>query len=866
MFLELTHGWEMKGSYSGFWKFGRSMELNLELKGFMDWIPAEVPGSVHWSLYQAGLLPDPYWDKNTPTCEWVNERDWLYRTSFDADPAWEGKRIRLICEGIDESATLLLNGRKLGNHEGMFVPFVLDITDLIDRSAPNKLIIALDRSPDGQAQLGYTDRVNHLKSRFGYKWDFCPRLVHIGIWKHVKLEITGEHRLENIHVTSEIVDGVANIGADISWESEIAGDINLEAAVLTPEGAGAAFVCKSVSARPGLQRVRVELQVPNPRLWWPNNEGDPTLYSLSVAILIPGDSPQLSDKKAESFGIRQLSFKSNPGAPRDAQPFTICVNGRDLYIRGWNFVPIDQLYGRYEPERYERLIALAKAANINLLRVWGGGLIEREAFYDLCDRNGIMVWQEMMQSSSGFNNEPSCNPEYLYRLISTMRSVIREKRNHPSLVIWCGGNELTEGGHLDAELIPLSDKHTTLRELGRLVHDLDPERLYLATSPTGPTFFLNEKAAGQNRCYDVHGPWKYGGAESHYRLYNGSDALLQSEFGGDGYCSLTSMKKFLPSEAIQADQTGLWSWVQHGGEYWNMDAQLLELFGTINDIGIKVQLSQWLQAEGIRYGLEANRRRSPRCSGSILWQMNEPYPNATCTSAVDYYGDPKLAYSWVARANAPSLISMSYDKASYAPNELFTGEVVLHIDGLIMLAEYEWSVTILDQCGSILHQANGKQVVEQRNIGEFLSSIEWPIPEGIETFFVRLEARSRGRTIRNEYSFAVSTSAPPLAAYLRMSRTELQVTRVCESDGKCKVAIRNNGPTVALWVRVEAELTGTWSASDVRRPLSDGFLLFPGEERKLDTFAEADSGERWAVSALNANNLIYDVFLGESGD
>jgi len=860
MFVELTHGWEMKGSYSGFWRFGRSMELNLELKGFMDWIPAEVPGSVHWSLHQAGLLPDPYWDKNTPACEWVNERDWLYRTSFDADPAWEGKRIRLICEGIDESATLLLNGHELGRHEGMFVPFVLDITDFIDRSAPNKLIIALDKSPDGQAQLGYTDRVNHLKSRFGYKWDFCPRLVHIGIWKHVKLEITGEHRIENIHVTSEITEGVAIISADTSWESEVAGDIILEATVLTSEGAEAAFVSKSVSARPGLQRARLELQVPEPRLWWPNNEGDSTLYRLHVAIRIPGDSPQLSDEKTENFGIRQLSFKSNPGAPRDAQPFTICVNGRELYIRGWNFVPIDQLYGRYEPERYEKLIALAKAANINLLRVWGGGLIEREAFYDLCDRNGIMVWQEMMQSSSGFNNEPSSNPEFLYRLISTMRSVIREKRNHPSLVIWCGGNELTEGGHLDEELIPLSDKHTTLRELGRLVHDLDPERLFLATSPTGPTFFLSEEVAGKGRSYDVHGPWKYGGAESHYRLYNGSDALLQSEFGGDGYCSLTSMRKFLPSDAIQADQTGSWSWIHHGGEYWNMDAQLSELFGTIADMATKVQLSQWLQAEGIRYGLEANRRRAPKCSGSILWQMNEPYPNATCTSAVDYYGDPKLAYSWVARANAPSLISMSYGKAAYAPNERFAGEVVLHIDELETPAEYGWCVTILDQCGSIVHQVNGVQRVEQRNIGEFLCSIDWPVPEGIETFFVRLEAHSDGRTVHNEYSFTVSQSAPPLASYLSLLRTELQVFRTREEDGSCTITIRNGGATVAMWVRVEVDVNGGGSTSVSRRPLSDGFLLFPGEENRLAAYTKTGSGELWTVSALNSLpiNILFD--------
>ncbi|QNK57235.1 glycoside hydrolase family 2 protein [Paenibacillus sp. PAMC21692] len=862
MKVVLLNNWELTGSYPGFWAFGRSMEVNAELRGVVPWIPAEVPGSVHWDLHRAGYLLDPYFGMNAPACEWVNERDWLYRNSFTSESAWQGKRIALVLEGVDYTAKVLLNGKELGSHSGMFTPGEFDLSDSLRYGESNTLVVVLERSPDGEAQLGYTDRVDHLKSRFGYRWDFSPRLVHIGLWKEVCLKITESCVLENVKLEAlPGSDGTGELTVSAVLESGQSGPYRLIAELHDPEGASVGAISHGGEAVPGLQSVRFTMEVPHVRLWWPNGYGEQPLYRLELRLETAdakNGSYILSDSYSAQVGFRELAFQANPGAPADALAYTIDVNGAPIYIKGWNWVPVDQLYGRNREELLKHLIMLAKQANVNMLRVWGGGLIEKELFYRLCNEAGILIWQEMMQSSSGFNNEPSVKPEFLHTLSRTMRHAIREKRNHPSMAIWCGGNELTEGGHLGERMMPLTDRQANLRVLRDLASDLDASRLFLPTSPTGPTFFLDAEKSGQGVMHDVHGPWKYSGVTEHYRLYNGSDALLHSEYGGDGFASMMSLRRFLPEDKLQTEQSGSVEWLLHGYEYWNMDEQLKSLFGPrLNTLEQMVDVSQWLQAEGIRYAVEANRRRAPYCSGSLLWQFNEPYPNLSCTSAIDYYGDPKLAYSWVAQANRNLHVSLQYDAISYLPGEVYRATVYITNDGF---EQGQWDVEWRAFTGTGDKLADG--LFEHNNLKILttgIGSIEFHVPDS-GAFFVTLQvidAAEQRVLSDNEYAFAVreQEDAAPLQAFLTMPGTALKWETV-EVDGGTRMTVTNSGETVALWVRISGATPHVDAAAaasqPVVRPLKDGFLLAPGQT-VVHYFEGIMPEERqWVVKALNS--------------
>ena len=823
----------------------------------MPWVPASVPGSVHWDLYQNGIIPDPYWHTNALACEWVSERDWLYRTELDIDENWRGRRIRLVCEGIDYSAKVRVNGKPIGEHTGMFTPAVMDLTPHVNPGEVNTLLIGVKKSPDGVGQLGYTNEVDHLKSRFGYKWDFCPRLVHAGLWKPVFLWITGTSWIDDVHIRTDVGTEGVKVHVNVAIESERGGDAHIAIWIKAPDGSVVGRISQEVISRPGLQRVDASLPIKDPQLWWPNGYGEQPLYEAEVKVwkTAEGESEQQpSDARSVTFGIRSIEFRQNPGSPADSLAYTMVVNGQQMYVKGWNWGPVDQLFGRDLHDHYRHMIELAKAAHVNLLRVNGAGPIERELFYDLCDRDGILLWQEMPQSSSGFNNEPSADPAFLHLLQSTMRHVIREKRNHPCLAIWCGGNELTEGGHLQEQLVPLTDRHPNLRMLRDLVWDLDPDRLFLPSSPTGPEFRLEKTTGRKGAAHDVHGPWKYGGLRHHYELYNQSDALLHSEFGCDGHASYRSMQRFLPIEYIDPAKSDSMSWQMHGYQYWTIDGILAQCFGEVRDMQKKIVLGQWLQAEGIRYGVEANRRRAPNCSGSLLWQLNEPYPNVSCTSAVDYYGDPKLAYSWVALANRPIHVSMRYDTVAPAIGDEFHGTVFLTADmPLPESMTVKWSIRTSE--GTVLQEER----VPFRYAGDFtqeLSSVRWLIPSHVNSFFVTLGVSSQadGRhLVSNEYAFAVhspGTGQPSLKAFLQIPDTEMTLRETVQ-NGKTVLRLTNIGRNVGLWARVEGKISG--QEGRVIRPIEDGVLLFPGEERDLEVAAQGKGGSEveWSVSGVN---------------
>ena len=547
--------WQFKGWVGDEWRW--HVDKPWDAPG---WLPARVPGSVVDDLARAGEVPTPYFERNSRLAEWAAQRTWVYRTRVTGGA--------LQFDGVDYECEVFVDGEHVLSHTGLFTPFTVDVPD-----GEHVLTVAILPAPVSEPQVGVTSRVRVHKPRMNYGWDFCPRLVHQGIWRRV-----GEPRT---YPSVTYVDGVGRVELD----------------------------------------GKLLLEVEQPELWWPNGSGEQRLYRA-------GDW---------GVGFRTVELLPNDGAPGDALPYTLVVNGERVFMRGWNWVPIDVNYGVPRPEKLERLLRLAARANVNVLRVWGGGVIESDEFYAWCDRLGILVWQEFSQSSSGLESTPSDDPEFVGALAADARSIVRSRAHHPSLFAWCGGNELAWP---DGE--PVDERAPAIRALGDVVRELDPGRLWLPTSPTGP-----------RGTWDMHGPWEHQGLRAHYEHYDSRRNLIHSEFGVEGMANDLSM--IAPEHHWPADRSN--PVYEHLGAWWNNAPLVQEVFGgRIEDVDTMRRASQWLQYDGLRYAVEATIRRAWHASGVLPWQFNESFPNAWCTSAVDWWGNPKPAYFGVARAyrGAPS--------------------------------------------------------------------------------------------------------------------------------------------------------------------------------------------------------------------
>ncbi|HZS23548.1 MAG TPA: glycoside hydrolase family 2 TIM barrel-domain containing protein [Gaiellaceae bacterium] len=539
--------WQLRGCLGREWEWHVGADKPWDAP---HWLPARVPGSVLDDLVRAGVVPSPYHERDSLLAEWVPERSWIYRRRVTGPGI-----VRF--EGVDFEATVFVDGEERAHHVGLFTPFDVPVDE-----GEHVLAVVVHASPESEPQVGRTSEVRVHKPRMSYGWDFCPRMVHQGIWRSVVLHDDPPADEQPV-VTLEDGVGVVRLGGE-------------------------------------------EVRIEEPELWWPNGSGAQRLYHVELA------------GRPFEVGFRTVELRDG---------YSLVVNGERVAIRGWNWTPIDPLYGVPRPEKLARLLELAARANVNLLRVWGGGLIESEEFYAHCDRLGLLVWQEFSQSSSGLDSTPAADEEFVRTLADDARAIVPGRRAHPSLAVWCGGNELTA-----------DDSHPALGALRGVVEELDPGRVWLPTSPRGE---------------DVHGPWEHQGLRAHYELYDGLTARLHSEFGVEGMTNRESLEALIDAEhRWPADRSN--PVYEHLGAWWCNEALVQSCFGArLTSLESLRRASQWLQYDGLRYAVEAAQRRG---CGTIPWQFNESFPNAWCTAAVDYHGVPKPAYFGVARAyrGAPS--------------------------------------------------------------------------------------------------------------------------------------------------------------------------------------------------------------------
>lgn len=801
--------WKVKGTAPYVPLRENSMETGKPLEGITGWLPASVPGGVTLALYRAGYIPHPYWGMNSLQCEWIENKWWIYETQLVL-PEPAGEKIRLDFDGADYDCSVYWNGILLGRHIGMYEPFGFDVTEHYQAGRTVTLRILIRHAPDEMGQIGKTSETFTQKSRFNYKWDFSTRLVNLGIWQKAFLTFWDNAGLTDLFVKGE---PLGEKQGEISISGRIEG-----------QGVGRCLSCEAECSlngeKKGADRVRIDengalsltIPISNPSLWYPNGMGEQPLYDVSVRLYEDG---RLLDEYSQKLGIRSIASVQNDDAPEGARPYLFVVNGRRMYVKGVNITPLDHIYGDVPDEQVHEILNRAKEMNCNMVRVWGGGLIETETFYNRCDEMGLLVWQEFVQSSSGIDNIPSEKPEFLDLLKRSAEAAVLQKRNHTCLAVWSGGNELME-----ADRVPCSESNRNIAMLREIVGRLDPGRMFLPTSASGPSEFIS-KTPGNS--HDVHGWWQYQGNPGQYQFFGSSDSLFHSEFGCDGMSSLASLKRILPLEELKPvpmRENDIW---RFHGDWWCTYQRETEMFGRLEEIGQYIACSQWMQAEGLRYILEANRRRCFHNSGSIIWQLNEPWPNISCTNLLEYHGAAKMAYFWAKDAFRVVHPVFGYQKLDYKSGEMLLGDLTVLRDGAVS-SESMLQVQVFDLYGRKFFEKRYKSQ-RIREGAEEMGKLSWVIPERIQgLFLLRLTASVGSSHYRNTYYFSTDREHPYRAALRKGAALTGSIKR-SENDS-FTVEIQNNGDLAALHICVSDQ------TDSFLLDLEDNFFtLLPKEKR-----------------------------------
>lgn len=612
-----------------------------------EWLPAQVPGDVISDLQRNGRVPDPYHDFNSRAVQWVNERDWLYAADFHFSPT-PGKRTYLLFMGVDYRSTIRLNGKLLAEHEGMFSRIgPLEITDHLNNDGPNRLEVVLFGIPDRwiekvgpkilqSSELG---RRNTLKTQMSYGWDFAPRLKGVGIWDQVLLFETGPVLIRDLAIRTQ-VSGEVEVLLELDSRSAGMAEINLSIAGETFAG-GSAPIKAPLELQPGLNLKSLSFTLQEPRLWWPWDLGRPDLYRLKAEVVVGGER---SDGVEEIFGVREISWAPNPEAPAGSADWVLLVNGRREFIRGGNWVPAEALLGRLTAERYRRLVGLAREANLNLLRVWGGGNREWPVFYEACDRAGILVWQEFPLACVYLVGYPQ-DQHFLGIVRQETEEIVRQLRNHPSLMMWCGGNEWN-----------VKKSPQVAAVMAEVTAGLDPTRRFVPASPY--------KGDSHN--------WVVWHMKGNLSDYFADHSPLPSEFGLQAYPAEATLREYLSPELVWPIGE---AHVHHHLGREKM-AKYLAPLPPADNLSAVITASQVMQAHYLQRGIEFWRQRKYQTSGTVFWQFNEPWP-AICWSVLDYELRPKLSYLQLQDSYNPLLVSARFADKAWNPGETFTGRVIL---------------------------------------------------------------------------------------------------------------------------------------------------------------------------------------------
>lgn len=713
---------------------------NWTFKNISDsiWMPADVPGTVHTDLINNNIIEDPYYRLNERNVQWVDKTDWEYRSSFFVGNNLLSKDvIELRLNGIDTHSDIYINGNKVIETNNMFTKWIVDCKKYLKYGKNSIKVIlrsAINIGLDKRAKLGFTlpgaendqSEIGGLgdtkvcvfsrKPGYHFGWDWGPRLVTSGIWQNIELVAWNLANIDNIYIKQNKIDTEI---ADLEFTVEIE-SVNKKNITLITLIDDSIINSRKINLIPGFNNISYPITISSPELWWPNGLGDQRLYNVEIQLR---DNENLISKKNQSLGLRTIEVvqdKDSIGAS-----FYFKVNGFPVFMKGANYIPQDIFLNRPSNEDYNYLINSAKDANFNMLRVWGGGIYEKDIFYDLCDKAGILVWQDFMFACAMYPG----NEEFLENVKREAIQNVKRLRSHPSIAIWCGDNEIlsawnrwgwkedvyeNQGADI-VDSVWYAYENIFHKILPKVVEEYDSTRLYWSSSPSSGFGELENGKSGDNHYWGV-----WWGKEP-FDKYEEFIPRFMSEFGFQSFPTFKSVKKYTTEEDWNIYSPVMKSHQRSSignatiEEYMKRDYHIPENFEEFLYVG------QLLQAKGIKMGIEAQRRAMPYCMGSLYWQLNDCWPVASWSS-IDYYGNWKALHYEVRNAFKEVIISTEIRDDNL--NLYIVSDKLLDTEATLELTLMDFNGRIIKSINEdIIINANSSKVYNKVDISSLTNNL-----------------------------------------------------------------------------------------------------------------------------------------------
>lgn len=650
------------------WKFRQARLTN--------WYPATVPGVVHTDLLQNKIIEDPFFRLNERGLQWIDKEDWVYETCFTlAAGMMRKENMELVFEGLDTYADVYLNDECILKADNMFRRWSIPVRQYIREE--NNILKVYFHSPvkidvpkwdalpyqypasNDQSENGglFNKKISIFARKAGYHygWDWGPRLVTSGIWRPVYIRAWSDLRINDVFIEQkEVGAGRAVIAGHVELDADK--DMNGVLVTITDEVTGRVLGEWQADLKRGTNRVTVDFVLHKPKLWWSNGLGEPFLYRFRTDIIAGGE---LLDSKTERVGIRSLKVVHQPD--KDGHTFYIELNGRPVFAKGANYIPSDNFLPRVTPENYKRTILDAAGVNMNMLRVWGGGIYENDVFYDLCDEYGIMIWQDFMFACSMYPAEGALLDNIHQEAVDNVKRL----RNHACIALWCGNNECQDAWlgwgwkcEIERQNKEYADKiwaqyrqqyHVTLPGV---VREYAPGTFYWPSSPFAFEGEMSGTTDGDRHYWSVwHG-------KAPISDYDSEKSRFFSEYGFQSFPEFESVKRYAPYPEDWDIRSEVMMSHQRGGDHANglIETYLLNEYKKPRDFRAFLYMNHVLQGDAIKTAIESHRRQMPYNMGTLFWQHNDCWPVASWASR-DYYGRWKAQHYYVRKAYDDILIS-----------------------------------------------------------------------------------------------------------------------------------------------------------------------------------------------------------------
>jgi beta-mannosidase len=617
---------------------------------------ATIPGTVHTDLFANQLIPDPFFGANEKQLQWIENENWEYETTFLlSEKEISNENIELEFEGLDTYATVYINGKIVLEADNMFRKWIISANNHLKKGKNHLKIVfqsAVQKGKEEAEKLSYTlpekERVFVRKAQYQFGWDWGPRFVTAGVWKKVQLKFWNSAKIENIKYSQvELNDQKAIL--EFTTEIHVSEVKTIQLKINEKS--------ETFHLKKGTNKVKMHYEISNPKRWWCNGLGFPHQYEFYFSL---EQSRKIIDNKELKIGLRTIELVQDKD--EFGTSFYFKLNGKPVFMKGANYIPQDSFIPKQTPSSYYKLVQNARKANMNMLRVWGGGVYADDEFYNACDANGILVWQDFMFACAMYPGDEKFVENIKHEVIDNVNRL----QNHPSIALWCGNNEIDEGWHnwgwQKQFKYSQADSTKIWNDYKKVFHEVIPQTLDSLLSKEKNLYWPSSPSIGWGRKEsltqgDSHYWGVWWGKES-FEMYKKKVGRFMSEYGFQGMPNWVTLEKVIAKEDFNFTSEAFKNHQKHPTGFETINEYMARDFPVPTSMEKYNYVSQLLQAHGMKTAIEAHRLAKPYCMGSLYWQLNDCWP-VTSWSTLDYYGNWKAAHYQVKESFAPILLAVT---------------------------------------------------------------------------------------------------------------------------------------------------------------------------------------------------------------